>query len=136
MESLYEPVRGHQDKRDRVGEADAINPTLPDPTPTWRLPQKSESLEFAEASKLEAKIRKKAKNSAQRPMSDGWNVDYLYKEQVKNDEGNQPLKRVQPGTEETEEIGTLKRLQKLVWSRRSHSSEDGKQTSLPHGYRP
>ncbi|XP_072369206.1 SAM domain-containing protein SAMSN-1-like isoform X2 [Scyliorhinus torazame] len=69
-------------------------------------------------------------------MSDGaslgWNVDYLYKEQVKNDEGNQPLKRVQPGTEETEEIGTLKRLQKLVWSRRSHSSEDGKQTSLPH----
>ncbi|XP_038657292.1 SAM domain-containing protein SAMSN-1-like isoform X2 [Scyliorhinus canicula] len=136
MDSLYEPVRGHQDYRDRVGGADTINPSLPDPTPTWRLPQKSESLEFSEASKLETKIRKKAKNSTQRPMSDGasldWNVNYLYKEQVKNDEGNQLLKRVQPGIEETEEIGTLKRLQKLVWNRRSHSSEDGKQTSLPH----
>ncbi|XP_048397472.1 SAM domain-containing protein SAMSN-1-like isoform X2 [Stegostoma tigrinum] len=135
MDSLYEPVKAHPNNQGLTSGADVIDPSVLDPTPTRKLARKSESWEFSEASKREKKRLKKAIHFTQRPVSDGSsfeNDDSLLKEPVKNDEGNYLVKSVEPGSEDAEGIGTLKRLRKLVWHRRNHGSGDGKQGPLHH----
>ncbi|XP_043557355.1 SAM domain-containing protein SAMSN-1-like isoform X2 [Chiloscyllium plagiosum] len=133
MDSLYEPVKTHSNNQALACGANVTNPSLLDSTPTRKLPRKSRSLEFSEASKLEKKRLKKAKHFTQRPGSDGSsfeNDDSVFKEPAKNNEGNHLVKSTDPGSGETEGIGTSKRLQKLVWNKRNHGSDDGKQAPL------